>query len=92
MNGVLSNLTYVDLVGSTGTLIIVCAYFATQARLLNSEDLVFPVVNLVGALLIAFSLYFNFNFASALMEFFWITISGIGIWKGLKERRRAAAD
>ncbi|WP_043839135.1 CBU_0592 family membrane protein [Muricoccus aerilatus] len=91
MTELFSNLTYVDLVGSTGTLIVVAAYFATQTRLLNSEDLAFPVVNLLGSFLIAFSLYFNFDLASALMEFFWIAISGVGIWKGLKERSRATA-
>ena len=89
MTELFSNLTYVDIVGSTGTLIVVSAYFATQARLLNSDDLAFPILNLVGSFLIAFSLYFNFNLASALMEFFWIAISGVGIWKGLKERRRS---
>ena len=86
-----STLTYVDFIGSTGTLIVVSAYFATQTRLLNSDDLAFPIINLVGSFLIAFSLYFNFNLASALMEFFWIAISGFGIWKGLKERRKATA-
>ena len=91
MTELFSSLTYVDVVGSTGTLIVVSAYFATQARLLNSDDLAFPVINLAGSILIAFSLYFNFNLASALMEFFWIAISGVGIWKGLKERRRATA-
>ncbi|RKJ97599.1 hypothetical protein EBE87_28365 [Pseudoroseomonas wenyumeiae] len=91
MTELFSNLTYVDLIGSTGTLIVVSAYFATQTRLLNSDDLAFPLINLVGSFLISFSLYFNFNLASALMEFFWIAISGVGIWKGFKERRRATA-
>lgn len=87
MPEIFNKLSYVDLIGSTGTLIVVAAYFATQMRLLNSDNLAFPVVNLIGSLLIAFSLTFHFNLASALMEFFWITISGVGIWKGYRERQ-----
>jgi len=85
-----SKFTYVDLIGSIGTLIVVAAYLATQTRLLNSDNLAFPFINLLGSFLIAFSLYFHFNLASALMEFFWIAISGIGIWKGYSERRKTA--
>lgn len=86
----IGDLSYVDLVGSTGTLIVVAAYFATQTRMLNSNDIAFPFINLLGSLLIAFSLYFNFNLASAMMEFFWIAISGMGIWRGYSERRKMA--
>ena len=90
MAELISKLTYVDLIGSTGTLIVVAAYFVTQIRLLNSNDLTFPFINLFGFFLIAFSLCFHFNLASASMEFFWITISGVGIWKGYKERGKTA--
>lgn len=86
MDELIQRLDWVDVVGSTGTLIVVAAYFATQMRYLNSDQLLFPVVNLGGSLLIAFSLIFNFNLASALMEFFWIAISLLGIVQGLRQR------
>ena len=86
MEALLSSLDWVDLVGSTGTLIVVAAYFATQMRYLNSDELLFPIANLGGSLLISFSLIFNFNLASALMEVFWIVISLIGIVQGLRQR------
>ena len=75
-----------DLVGSVGTLIVVAAYFATQMRYLNSDELLFPIANLGGSLLISFSLIFNFNLASALMELFWIAISLVGIVRRIRER------
>ena len=89
MDHLLSGLTAADLIGSTGTLIVVLAYLATQMRRLSATDLAFPVANLIGSLLIVVSLYFSFNLASALMEFFWIMISGIGIWQWRRERRAA---
>lgn len=92
MSGFLSSLTYVDLVGSLGTLMVVAAYFLTQARMLNSDDPLFPLANLAGSLLIAFSLFHNFNLASALMEFFWISISLMGLWKAAKERRQRLGE
>ena len=44
------------------------------------------MLNLCGSLLIAFSLYYNFNLASALMEFFWILISLLGIRQRLRRQ------
>ena len=79
MTDFLTTLTLADFVGIFGTLIVTVAYFATQMRYLNSDDLLFPVVNLFGSLFIAYSLVFAFNLASALMEFFWILISLTGI-------------
>ena len=35
---------------------MVAAYFATQMRMMNSDDLAFPVVNLLGSVLIVYSL------------------------------------
>ena len=86
MEELISSLDSVDLVGSVGTLIVVAAYFATQMRYLNSDELLFPIANLGGSLLISFSLIFNFNLASALMELFWIAISVVGIVQGIRER------
>ncbi|WP_164660476.1 hypothetical protein [Tropicibacter sp. Alg240-R139] len=83
----LSSLSWPDAIGITGTLIIALAYFATQMRYLNSNDLMFPVVNLLGALLLTYSLSHNFNLASMLMEGFWIVISIVGIAQNLRTRR-----
>jgi len=72
---------------------VVLAYFLTQVRIINSSDLMFPLVNLIGSLFIAASLYVNFNLASALMEFFWIIISIFGIvqWLRLPNTEKATS-
>ena len=79
MTAFFDSLTFVDAIGSFGALIVVAAYFATQMRMMNSDDLAFPMVNLIGSILIVFSLMQNFNLASMLIEGFWIIISVIGI-------------
>lgn len=84
MSDIIAALTFADLVGSIGTLIVTAAYFATQMRLLNSNDILFPIANLVGSLFMAYSLIYAFNIASALMEFFWILISIAGITNYLR--------
>lgn len=87
MAAFLETLTLADAVGSFGALVVVAAYFATQMRMLNSDDLAFPVVNLVGSILILYSLLENFNLASMLIESFWILISMIGIVQFFRLRR-----
>ncbi len=87
MTAFFNSLTIVDAIGSFGALIVVSAYFATQMRMMNSDDLAFPVVNLLGSVLIAYSLVHSFNLASMLIEGFWILISIIGIIQHFRLRR-----
>lgn len=89
MTAFLNSLTIADGIGSFGALIVVAAYFATQMRMMNSDDLAFPVINLVGSVLIVYSLLQNFNLASMLIEGFWILISLIGIIQYFRLRGRA---
>lgn len=87
MTALLVSFTFADAIGVAGAALVVVAYFLTQMRVLNSDDLVFPVVNLIGAAMILYSLIFAFNLASVLIEGFWIVISLIGIWQHLRRRR-----
>jgi len=86
MSELFAALTFADLVGSIGMLIVTATYFATQMRYLNSDDLLFPVANLVGSFFMAYSLIYAFNLASALMELFWILISLAGIINYLRRK------
>ncbi|WP_170518453.1 CBU_0592 family membrane protein [Ruegeria atlantica] len=87
MGAFLETLTLADAIGSIGALVVVAAYFATQMRMMNSDDLAFPVLNLAGSVLIVYSLLQNFNLASMLIESFWILISMIGIVQFFRLRR-----
>ncbi|WP_170418460.1 CBU_0592 family membrane protein [Ruegeria atlantica] len=87
MAAFLDSLTLADAIGSFGAMIVVAAYFATQMRMMNSDDLAFPILNLAGSVLIVYSLLQNFNLASMLIECFWIVISIIGIVQFIRLRR-----
>jgi hypothetical protein len=86
MSSIIAQLDWTDGVGTIGTLMVMALYLATQIRFINSDDMIFPIGNFIGSGLIAFSLYFNFNFASALMEFLWISISVVGVVQGMRLR------
>ena len=77
-----------ELAGFAGAAIIVVTYFAMQQRWLNALDWRFPAANLLGALLILISLWFEWNFPSVVIEIFWALISLIGLVRSLAERRR----
>ena len=68
-----------DLVGSIGVCIILLTYVLLQTERLKAENLVYSVLNALGAGLIAFSLIFNFNFAAFMVEVIWVLISIYGI-------------
>ena len=76
-----------DIIGTFGVGVIVVTYILLQAERLRSEQLLYSILNALGALLILISLYYSFNFPSFIVEFFWLLISLFGIGKYLRRRR-----
>ncbi len=74
-------LNWYDIIGSIGVFIIILTFVLLQFGKVRSEQLIYSVLNAVGASLIVFSLFFNFNFSAFIVEFFWILISIFGIIK-----------
>ncbi|HSU04699.1 MAG TPA: hypothetical protein VLI93_03935 [Acetobacteraceae bacterium] len=70
--------------GFVGVALITAAYFANQQGWLASHDWRFPAANLVGSMLIFASLFAQWNFPSAVIEAFWMSISTYGL---LRSRR-----
>ena len=75
-----------NLAGFAGAFLLVVAYFANQQRWLRSDDWRYPLANLLGASLILLSLFFEWNFPSAVIELFWVTISLWGLVACWRER------
>ena len=67
------------LVGIVGTALIIVAYLATQQGWLTAGDWRYPLVNLVGAILILLSLITAWNLPVAIIESFWAAISAYGL-------------
>ena len=70
-----------DLLGSIGVGLIILTYIALQLEKIRSEQLIYSLLNAIGAALIVFSLLFSFNFSAFIVEFFWVLISLYGVGK-----------
>lgn len=75
-----------DLAGGTGVLLVLGTYGLLQAGRMRADGLLYSVLNLLGALLIGYSLLFSFNLASFVIEVFWALASLWGIRRALRER------
>ena len=70
-----------DIVGTLGVALIILTYVLLQIERVRSDQLIYSLLNALGAALILVSLYFDFNFPSLVVEFFWLLISLFGIAK-----------
>lgn len=78
-----------DVVGAAGVFLIVVAYLLLQLGKMQGQSLAYSASNAVGAGLILFSLYFEFNASAALIEAFWLLISLFGVGRQLMRRGSA---
>ena len=78
------NYTWYDLVGNIGVTLILIAYLLLQLKRIKSEQLLYSLMNGIGAILIIVSLIFDFNLSAFIIEFFWLLISIFGIFKTIK--------
>jgi hypothetical protein len=85
------NSVLVDIIGMTGTFLVVASYFLLQLKKLDAEGLAYNAMNLIGAIFLLISLCYKFNLASFVIELFWIAASLIGIFRYLHGRRRATS-
>ena len=79
-------MSWYDIVGTLGVAIIILTYVMLQIERVRSDQLVYSLLNAIGAALILISLYFDFNLPSVVVEFFWLLISLFGIGKYLVRR------
>ena len=80
-------MNWYDILGTLGVAIIVLTYVLLQIERGRSDQLIYSLLNAIGASLILVSLYFDFNLPSVVVEFFWLLISLFGIGKYLTRQR-----
>ena len=83
------NLTWFDLTGFIGVLLIIVAYLLLQLDKLPSSSPRYSLLNAGGALLIIVSLIFAFNLSAFIVEAFWFLISLLGLWRSLIARKNS---
>jgi hypothetical protein len=75
----MSDFSLYDAAGIIGSMVVIVAYFSTQAGWMAASDPRFAIANLAGAALIITSLMVDWNLAAFVMEVFWILISLYGL-------------
>jgi hypothetical protein len=87
MISMVANLTWFDLAGFIGVLMIVIAYLLLQLDKLPSSSVSYSLLNAAGAMVIVISLVFRFNLLAFIVEVFWFLISLLGLTKSLVSRK-----
>lgn len=80
-------ITFYDILGIGGVIIILIAYLLLQLEKLSPKDWQYSAANALGALLILVSLFFSFNLASFIIEIAWLLISIFGLFKAFSTRQ-----
>ena len=79
-------------VGTFGVLMILSAYWMLQTQRIDRESPRYSALNATGAALVLYSLYFDFNFPSAMIESAWLVISLYGLWQSLRGRASSGPE
>ncbi|MEM7668059.1 MAG: hypothetical protein AAF317_02780 [Pseudomonadota bacterium] len=82
----MSDLTWTDVIGIAGSITICAAYFMVSRGRLKAEGLPYQTMNLGGAVLLLFSLYFRPNPGAILIEVIWVAIALTAIVGLLRKR------
>ncbi|RXJ55221.1 CBU_0592 family membrane protein [Candidatus Marinarcus aquaticus] len=72
---------WINIIGVIGVSIVVLTYLLLQLERINANGFGYSFLNALGSLMILYSLTYNWNLASVIIEFFWIVISLFGLYK-----------
>lgn len=76
-----------NVIGIIGVILVLLAYYLLQSGCWHSGKVSFSLTNLIGSILILFSLFFHWNLASVVIEFAWIAISTSGVVRALRAKK-----
>jgi paired small multidrug resistance pump len=76
--------------GFIGAVLVLIAYLQLLANKISSESFRYSILNLIGSILILFSLAYAWNLAATIVEVLWVIISIFGVIKYLKGRKAAS--
>jgi hypothetical protein len=79
-----------DFVGLVGVAAYLSAYGLLQLGTLKVEDNRYALLNALGALLILYSLLYDFNLASFVTQSAWLILTAIGFVRSQGKRSRTA--
>jgi len=77
-----------DILGFAGVFFVLLAYSLQQARRIDGNGLWYPLINLIGAILILISLVYKPNMPAVVMEVAWAVVSIIGIFFAIRAKQK----
>lgn len=80
--------------GVVGFMVDVVNYLLLSAKIIGAETRLFFINNIIGSLLVLYSLTVQFNFASILTHIFWIAISFYGLilrWNTIESQKKSSS-
>lgn len=80
-------MSFPDLIGIVGISFVLLCYLLVQADKMSAVSPRYQILNMIGCLLILYSLIYEFNLPSAIIQIVWFLISGFGLIKHLMARR-----
>ena len=80
-------ITVVNIIGLMGVMLIVTMYICMQIGSLSPFQFSYSLYNFIGSIAILFSLLFNWNLASVVIECVWMIVSIVGMIKAVKKKR-----
>jgi len=83
---------FANAIGMVGVACILLAYLMVSMGKWTANKVTYLLLNLTGACLILFSLFFHWNLSSVMIEIAWIIISLVGILKNLKPSMKKTAE
>lgn len=79
---------FYDFVGNIGVVLILATYLLVQLRKMSATGIRYIVANGLGAALILYSLFFDFNLSALIIEIVWLLISLVGLGRIYLERKK----
>lgn len=84
---IVENLTKTyNIIGMIGVVIILVSYLLLNMKKMSSDHVMYPILNACGSSMILFSLMFDWNLSSVIIEAAWASISIYGIYRTLRSR------
>lgn len=72
--------------GLFGDGLVIIAYYLLHADKLKAHSYMYAFLNLIGASMVLFSLFFEWNLPSVFIESAWVIISFYGLIKDLRKK------
>lgn len=83
----MADLNIADWIGIIGSILISIAYFGVSTGRVSGENPKFQILNLIGSIMILYSLWFRPNVGAIIIEVLWISIATYALIKYWRGRR-----